>query len=96
MCEAVLLCVRVLEQIAEVVGCAVSPDSSTFTGQGLITRGCLDSLAALLAASGSVFVIGVINGVLYSQPLGLLHVGPFLSEGHGLPGLTYEKTTAEF
>lgn len=86
----------VLEQIAEAVWRVVRPDHSTVTDQGLVTGGWLRGLAELLAASGPIFVVGVINGVLDPQPLRLLHIGPLLGKGHGFPGFTYRTTTSEF
>lgn len=81
----------VLKQLGEVVGHQEARGAERGqSGGGIGTLG-LGVLLQLLPPAGPVLVVGIIDGVLDPQTLGLLHVRPLLSQRHGLPGSSYRK-----
>lgn len=81
----------VLEQVGEVVGHHEARAAERRMGGGSICTWGLGALLQLLPPAGPVLVVGVVDGVLDPETLGLLHVGAFLSQRHGLPGLSCEE-----
>lgn len=93
MWVGLLLMGLVLDEVVEVIrpGKAFTAEGGE-RDSGLHRQGPFGALLQLLLSARPVLVVGMVNGVLYSQALCLLHVGPLLCQRHGLPGLTCSKT----
>lgn len=78
----------VLEQVGEVVGHHEARAAELWERSGGICTRRPGALLQLLPPAGPVLVVGIIDGVLDPQTLGLLHVWTLLSQRHGLPGFS--------
>lgn len=81
----------VVQQVSEVAGQQEAWGAERRQSGGCICTLRLGALLQLLPPAGPVLVVGVVNGMLDPQTLGLLHVWTLLSQRHGLPGSSYGK-----